>query len=198
MDDRLVKYLSLYRATASDDAPALEREVWDAYGVERAVLSLDMSGFSRLTERHGILHFLAMIQHMREVTRPLVEAAGGEVVKYEADNMFAVAATVDQALDAALGIVSGSKEANRSLDEPSRIHVCLGIDFGRLLLIPGAELFGAPVNFACKLGEDMAGRGEILITDEAFGRLAGACPHPARPARFTIGGLEVAARIIRP
>jgi len=195
MDDRLVAYLTHYRAARPDELPALEEEVWAAYGVERAVLALDMSGFSRLTERRGVLHFLALIQDMREATRPIVEAAGGEVVKYEADSMFAVAPDADMALDIARAILDHYAAGNPARAEDGRIHVSIGIDFGRLLLIPGVELFGAPVNVACKLGEDVAGRGEILIAETAFARLAR--PPEAAAGRYEIGGLMVEARSIR-
>jgi adenylate cyclase len=196
MDDRLVKYLTHYRAARADDLPALEEEIWAAYGVERAVVALDLAGFSRLTERRGILHFLALIQDMRETTRPIVEAAGGEVVKFEADNMFAVAPNADTALDLSLAIVDHYTARNRSRDEEARIHVSIGIDFGRLLLIPGVELFGAPVNFACKLGEDVAGRGEILITERAFARLTGGRGDGAEAVACEVGGVALAARSI--
>ena len=198
MDDRLVKYLTHYRAARLEDLPALEDEIWASYGVERAVIALDLSGFSRLTERRGILHFLSLIQDMRETTRPIVEAAGGEIVKYEADNMFAVAPDADTALDVALDIVRHYAADNRDRDEQAQIHVSIGIDFGRLLLIPGVELFGGPVNFACKLGEDIAGRGEILITETAFGRLTGGRGEGAEKARHHVGGMPVVACSIRP
>jgi len=197
MDDRLVKYLTQYRAARPQDLPALEAEIWEAYGAERAVVALDLSGFSRLTERRGILHFLALIQEMREATRPIVEAAGGEVVKYEADNMFAVAPSVDAALDLSLAIVDHYAARNRDREDDARIHVSIGIDFGRLLLIPGVELFGAPVNFACKLGEDVADHGEILITERAFARLTGGRGAGAARAAHNVGGVALEARAIR-
>lgn len=197
MDDRLVKYLTHYRAARAEDLPALEDEIWAAYGVERAVIALDLSGFSRLTERRGILHFLALIQDMRETTRPIVEAAGGEIVKYEADNMFAVAPDADTALDLSLDIVRHYAARNQIHHEDVQIHVSIGIDFGRLLLIPGVELFGAPVNFACKLGEDIAGRGEILITETAFAALTGGRGEGAVRARHAVGGVPIEAWSIR-
>jgi class 3 adenylate cyclase len=197
MDDRLVKYLTHYRAAGPGDLPALESEIWEAYGVERAVIALDMIGFSRLTEQRGILHFLSLIQAMRETTRPIVEATGAEIVKYEADNMFAVAPSADVALDASLAIVAHYAAGNSRRAEDGRVHVSIGIDFGRLLLIPGVELFGAPVNFACKLGEDIAGRGEILITETARARLSGDRAPKGPPGRYVVGGVSVEAHSIR-
>lgn len=198
MDDRLVKYLTHYRAARAGDLPALEAEIWEAYGVERAVIALDMSGFSRLTDRRGILHFLSLIQDMRETTRPIVEAGGGEIVKYEADNMFAVAPSVDAAFDLSAAIVAYYAAGNRKRDEDGRIQVSIGIDFGRLLLIPGVELFGGPVNFACKLGEDLARPGEILITERAYASLRGDRGEEAERGRCDVGGIPVEVRSIRP
>ncbi|HUT51568.1 MAG TPA: adenylate/guanylate cyclase domain-containing protein [Alphaproteobacteria bacterium] len=198
MDDRLVKYLTHYRAARADDLPALEAEIWEAYGVERAVIALDMSGFSRLTDRRGILHFLSLIQDMREITRPIVEAGGGEIVKYEADNMFAVAPSADMAFDLSAAIVTQTAAGNRERTEDARIDVSIGIDFGRLLLIPGVELFGAPVNFACKLGEDVARPGEILITGNAYALLSGGRGAGAGRDRHDVGGIPVEIRSIGP
>lgn len=198
MDDRLVKYLTHYRSARVDELPALEDEIWNTYGVERAVIALDLSGFSRLTERRGILHFLSLIQDMRETTRPIVEAAGGAIVKYEADNMFAVAPNPDTALDLSFDIVRHYAADNRNRAEEAQIHVSIGIDFGRLLLIPGVELFGAPVNFACKLGEDIADRGEILITQAAFGGLTAGRGAGAERTTHHVGGVPVDTWSIRP
>ena len=36
----------------------LEKKLWSEYGAEHAVFVLDMSGFSRLTRRYGIVHYL--------------------------------------------------------------------------------------------------------------------------------------------
>ena len=49
-----------------------------------------MVGFSRLSQKHGIIHYLAMIARMDLAARPAVEGNGGRVVKQEADNLFAV------------------------------------------------------------------------------------------------------------
>ena len=46
-----------------------------------AILVLDMCGFSRITQSHGIIHFLAMIHQMEQAARPAIEGNGGEVIK---------------------------------------------------------------------------------------------------------------------
>jgi len=47
----------------------IDGEIWRRFGRTRAVLVLDMCGFSRLTMRYGITHFLAMIHRLRLKTR---------------------------------------------------------------------------------------------------------------------------------
>ena len=48
------------------------------------------------------------------------------------------------------------------------MYISIGIDYGRLLLIGEVEFFGDPVNTASKLGEDLAARSEILLTQRAM------------------------------
>ena len=43
----------------------------------------------------------------------------------------------------------------------------MGIGYGRILNIADHDLFGDEVNLASKLGEDIAGMGEILLTSAA-------------------------------
>jgi len=50
------------------------------------------------------------------------------------------------------------------------VHRSIGIDYGDLLLIGDEDYFGDPVNTASKLGEDLAGKGETLVTRRALER----------------------------
>ena len=44
----------------------------------------------------------------------------------------------------------------------------MGIDYGRLLLVGDSDFFVDPVNTSSKLGEDLAVRAEVLITERAI------------------------------
>src|SRR6185295_12461583 len=79
----------------------IDGEIWRRFGETAAVLVLDMCGFSRLTMRYGITHFLAMIHRLRTIVRPVIAEAGGRVVKTDADNVFATFDDVTPALGAA-------------------------------------------------------------------------------------------------
>ena len=68
----------------------IEDELWEKFGTERAVFVLDMSGFSLLTRKYGIVHYMSMVRRMQTTTEPIILSYKGSVVKYEADNCFAL------------------------------------------------------------------------------------------------------------
>jgi class 3 adenylate cyclase len=180
-------------AAAGDERQGLEEEIWSRFGVDKALLSLDMSRFSLSVRRSGILPYLALIRRMQLLTAPLVERHHGQVVKYVADNLLAV---FDNAADAARCAVQ-IHEAIAAGDE--QFTVAVGIDCGRFILIPGADCFGDTVNVACKLGEDVAEPGEVLLTDAARERLGSAFPYALREQKVSISGLELAVfGVLRP
>ena len=149
----------------------IDGEIWRRFGRTRAVLVLDMCGFSRLTMRYGITHFLAMIRRLQTIVRPVVAAGGGQLVKTEADNVFATFDDVPQALATARAIQRGLDAANTFLPEDWDLHAAIGIGYGPLLSIGDHDLFGSEMNVASKLGEDVAGRGEILLSVAARERV---------------------------
>ena len=171
---------------APADRAALEEEVWRDFGVQMAVMALDMSQFSVSVRRSGIVTYLQLVRRMRLLTGPLVAAAGGEVIKYAADNMMAVFPDAPQAVGAAIAI-------HRELARGGQITVGIGIDFGRFLRIPEHDCFGDPVNIAFKLGEDVAQAGEILITAAARERLGADLQAALRERQVSVSGLELQA-----
>jgi class 3 adenylate cyclase len=149
----------------------ITREIEQAFTQRRAVLVLDMSGFSRVTQRYGIVAFLVMIMKMRGLSEPIIEAHNGELVKAEGDNLFCLFPDVDDAVGAALEIMAGLEQANTFQPDDRRLYASVGIGYGDVLVLEHADLFGDEVNKASKLGEDIAKRGEILLTSEARKRL---------------------------
>lgn len=164
-----------------------EEAIWSQFGVEKAILTLDMSQFSLAVRRDGILSYLGAIRRMHVVTAPIVRASGGEVVKYVADNLMAVFGGTGDAVRCAVRI---NQELAR---EQPVIDVSIGIDFGRFLMIPGKDCYGDPVNVAYKLGEDVARSGEILITAAARERLEPEFPHALNEQPVSFSGLRITA-----
>jgi len=172
-------------AAGAGERPGIEAEIWERFGVERALLALDMSQFSLSVRRSGILPYLGLIRRMQAVTAPIVARHGGTVIKYLADNMIASFPTADEAAGAALAI-------NRAIVEgEERFTVAMGIDYGRFLLVDEADCYGDPVNVACKLGEDVAESGEVLLTAAARACLDPSFPHALRETTVSVSGIEV-------
>ncbi len=152
-------------------AAEIDQQLHDAFNRKVAVLALDMSGFSRLTAKHGVIHFLAMIHQMALGATPSISGNGGTVIKQEADNLFAIFSHPAQALEAALDIMRVFDAMNTVVPEERAIHVSVGIGYGDTLVIDETDMFGSEMNLACKMGEDIAARGEILLTAAAHAAL---------------------------
>ncbi len=171
----------------------IEERLWKTFGVEGAVFVLDMSGFSLLTRRHGIVYYLAMVRTMQRIVKPIIESQGGKVVKFEADNCFAYLPDVPQAVHAGIEINIATAEANKKVQNRQAIEVACGIDFGKFLLIDEKDYFGDPVNLASKLGEDLSKPGEILVAASSRERIDEASGIKHEPVTFSISGLELEA-----
>ena len=168
----------------------LARQVEEIFRQDKAVLVLDMTGFSRTTQRHGIVSFLLMIHQMQLIARPCVDGHGGLLVKAEADNLFCLFDTVADAVRAGQDIMERLNAANLLLPEDRRLFVSIGIGYGNILNIEDDDLFGNEVNLASKLGEDVAERGEILLTAAARSQLR-EVDITAREETVSISGLDV-------
>ncbi len=140
------------------------------FGQEKSVLVLDMSGFCRTARRHNIVLVLSIIYQMQQLLKPCVETAGGDLIKAEADNLFCLFDSVNDALQACRQIRKCLDNA-LTLPEDCRLDVSIGIGYGHILNIENKDMFGAEVNIASKLGEDVALPGEVLLTENAFAKL---------------------------
>jgi class 3 adenylate cyclase len=190
MSDAFFALVDRLPNVAEADRSALEAEIWERFGVERAVMALDMSHFSLTVRRSGILSYLGLIRRMQVVTKPIVEAHGGSLVEFHADNLMAVFPDVPQAVDAGIAMNRAFEQQVKPDGKPM-IEVAIGIDFGRFLFVEGCRCFGDTVNIAFKLGEDLARAGEILLTPGARDRLGAGFPFAFSEQQFSISGLEL-------
>ena len=174
----------------------VEESLWNDFGAEFAVFVLDMSGFSMLTRKYGIVHYLSMVRRMQLTTEPIVKSYGGRMLKYEADNCFAVFPEPLAAVNAAIAMQRAFKAANLLTSDDLDIHISCGIDYGKLLVIGHEDCFGDPVNRASKMGEDVAAAGEILITKEAMQMIPTDAAIMAREISISISGVNIPAYVI--
>ncbi len=173
-----------------DRREELEKELFRLFSRRAAILVLDMCGFSRTTRALGVVAFLVMIHEMQEICRPIAERHDGFLVKVEADNLVFLFDEVSGAIGTAREINAACAEANRQRPADRALHASMGIGFGDTLYIGEEDVHGDEMNLACKLGEDIAGPGEILMTEAAFaGMPVGAVR--ANTASVSISGLRL-------
>jgi adenylate cyclase len=175
----------------------IEKRLWDEFGALKTVLVLDLSGFSLLTQKYGIVHYLSIVRRMQLVAQPIIEKAGGEVVKFEADNCFAMFESTLTAVQTAIALNHAFEEINIYTVEQFDIRVAIGIDYGNVLLIGGPDYFGEAVNTASKLGEDKARPGEILITERALAKIPSGAGIQAEPVQLEFSGITIPAASIQ-
>lgn len=171
----------------------IETELWEEFGRELAVFVLDMSGFSLLTRKYGIVHYLSMVKRMQLTTEPIVKSYGGSMIKYEADNCFAVFPDPLSAVNAALAMQHAFEASNLMTSDDLDIYISCGIDYGKILVIEGEDCFGDAVNRASKLGEDLAAAREVFITKDAMDRIPPEAEIKAREMSVSISGVNITA-----
>lgn len=197
-NSRFDDLLSAYTTAKSEkERHITEQRLWQEFGVKGAVFVLDMSGFSSITQRLGIVHYLSMIQSMQNIVKPIItERYAGEIIKFEADNCFAYFSEVIHAIRAGIEINRATGAANRTNPKELDIMLSCGIDYGDFLMISGMDLFGDPVNKACKLGEDISKPGEILVTTTAMERVDKAESFGCEAVYCTLSGIALEANRI--
>lgn len=188
--------LSFSQSEMSDERRKLEDSLWDEFGAEYAVFVLDMSGFSLLTRKYGIVHYLSMVRRMQMTTEPIVKSYGGFMIKYEADNCFAVFPDPLAAVNAAIAMQHAFSAENLLTSEDLDIHISCGIDYGKILVVGREDCFGDPVNRASKMGEDLAVAGEILVTKEAMQMIPANAGIKAREMNVSISGITIPAFLV--
>jgi len=190
------KLLLFSQETSDTGRRAVEADLWNEYGTERVVFVLDMSGFSLLTRKYGIIHYLSMVRRMQLTAEPIIKTYEGSLIKFEADNCFAVFPNTLSAIHAAIALQLAFDASNLLTSDDFDVHISCGIDYGKILIIGDQDCFGDAVNRACKLGEDMAAAGEILITQDAIKTIASELDFKLREVNISISGLNIPAYAI--
>jgi len=161
---RLERLIQARMAPGADKA-SVDRHIWDLFGETWAVMFTDLSGFSRNVAEFGIIHFLQTIQESQRLLVPVIESHDGIVLKSEGDSFLVLFRKATNALAASREMMAVLQEYNRDIPKEDAVLLCLGLGYGEVLRIGDADVFGAEVNAASKLGEDTAKAGEILLTD---------------------------------
>jgi len=175
----------------ADKAEAIRLRIWEEFGVEGAAFISDMASFSSTSRKVGVCHFLKLIHRTRQIVGPIIEKNGGTLLKFDADNCYAFFNTTDEAIQAGFDINAAIFAANEKFGLAEQIYLSIGIDYGRLLLVGDVDYFGDPVNTASKLGEDLAVRAEVLVTERALENSTFTIPELAERMRARISEIEI-------
>lgn len=151
-----------------------DRKLWRELGHECAVLVSDLSGFTRITRQAGVIHFLSIFRQTLRIAEPVIEKHGAFFWKTAADNIVAAFPSVASAAEVG--------RALRNVDVEG-VRFCIGIGYGRVLRLRD-DIFGDEVNVAFKLGEDVAGPGDVLFSEAAARGMKSALRGP-RSATFS-------------
>lgn len=157
------------RTRPGADKEAIDAQIWDLFGEDWSIMFTDLSGFSRHVAAFGIVHFLQVIHEHKKLLFPIVEARCGILVKTEADSLLVLFKRANAALACALEMQRACRAANAGRAEEEQMRLCVGLGSGHILRIGDRDVYGAEVNAASKLGEDVARADEVLVT-EAFRR----------------------------
>lgn len=157
------EFFSLLQRRTPRTAERIDRLICERSERHIVVLVSDSSGFTRKTHDYGVAHFLAVMTQNYRRLFPIFKKHRGRLLAHNADNMLAVFDEPDHALRASIEIQKRLRRFNAGKKDRDQFHLCIGIESGPAFVLRD-NVFGACVNVASKLGEDLAGKGEILVT----------------------------------
>lgn len=165
-EDRLENLIEARLKPGADKA-AIDRHIWSLFGERWAVLYTDLSGFSRNVAEFGIVHFLQTIYESHRLLVPIIQDGNGILLKSEGDSLMVIYRNVDDAVRCAIAMQQCCQRHSATLPPEDKVLLCIGIGYGDMLRIGDQDVYGAEVNSACKLGEDVAGAHQILVSSAA-------------------------------
>jgi class 3 adenylate cyclase len=142
----------------------IDSRIWDLFGEEWAVMFTDLSGFSRLVQEFGIIHFLQTIHESKKMLIPCIEKYDGILLKMEGDSMLVIFRNPQKAIECGVAMQKTLKNYNEHRTDVEKVLLCIGLGYGKMLRIGDEDVFGSEVNAASKLGEDTAKAWQILVT----------------------------------
>ena len=150
-----------------------ESEFRAKYARERAILSIDMTGFTVSAVKLGELQSLTRILDAQRVTIPVLQDHGADLIRCFADDIVALFEEPGTAIDAALEIHRRVRQFNASaLASEHPTLCCAGVGYGQVLAIGPNLAQGDEMNRASKLGEDIARGSETLVTERVHAVVA--------------------------
>ncbi|MCC6807100.1 MAG: adenylate/guanylate cyclase domain-containing protein [Deltaproteobacteria bacterium] len=169
---KLSKYMDQRLAAGKNQAELdkIDAAIRKDFEKTLAIMITDMSGFTELTKKRGILGFLTEIRRLQRLAAPIIKKNGGEWVKADADDLFVTHTSAAAMYALAKDLLAGVEKSNA--DNEWKMGLAIGLGFGPTLMIGDEDTWGDSVNTASKLGEDTAKANEILVSETFYQRLS--------------------------
>jgi class 3 adenylate cyclase len=169
---RLNRALNEYVTSKPEERRTIEERMWNTFGTKQCVVVIDMANFSLVTHKHGIIYYLSLIHTMQKTVEHKVSAYDGVLIQFLADNAFFIIDDVNRAVECLMDINQTLQKLNQSSPQMWDVEICAGVCFGEFLNVNGNDIFGEPVNIASRLGEDLAGPWQVLLSSHAMRKLS--------------------------
>src|SRR5437870_9755824 len=127
------------------------------------ILFSDIKGSTAYAEKKGDVEYMGMINRHNSILFPVIEGAGGRVVKTIGDAILACFQDPAGAVKAAAGMQRALAEDREGRADIDQIHIRIGLHTG-LGLIKDGDVFGDVVNAASRV-QHQADVEQVLITD---------------------------------
>jgi len=131
----------------------------------------DMSGFTSLVKKLGVIHFTSLLLKMRKVGVPILESYDVYHIFFEADNIWALFRDPINAVLAACDFLHCLKIYNESVSNfDFKVRLSgIGLHYGEgVFKDKEGKFYGKDVNIGFKVGEDLCEGGEVLVTQRLY------------------------------
>jgi class 3 adenylate cyclase len=160
------RFFGLMLQRNARNAAAVDARIHKACAAELTVVSCDSSGFSKKTHEHGIIEFMDNMTKCHYALEKIVARHGGITLSDKADNLMLLFPEPVKAVACGIDMHRWLKKRNVGLPEHKKYNICIGVHHGGLLRFAD-DAYGPAVNVSFKLGEDIAGKDELLVTGQA-------------------------------
>ena len=144
-----------------DDKHKVDVLMHKRFTQRKAVLVVEMFEQAEISRRDGVLSYISQVLRMKRICGSSVADWRGKTVRaVETKVVGQVFALFDNPADA----VACALECTHDCHSEAFELQC-GIGYTDVLNLDACNVFGDAVNFAFKLGEDVAGENEILVTE---------------------------------
>lgn len=166
------RFFGLVRRRNARNAAALDARIERECAAEMTVVCCDSSGFSKKTHEHGIIEFMDNMTKCHDALERIVARHRGVTLSNKADNLMLVFEDPAKAVACSIDMHRWLKRRNKGLPDYKQYSICVGIHHGALLRFAD-DAYGPAVNVAFKLGEDIAGKDELIVSGQVNGMLKG-------------------------